>query len=121
MSTSLIRNETFYIKRLSIEEAREIQTSYYYFKMRTMIRSYNIINDAKRFEIIEEVIKNKRAMRQVASRYKIKYSTIQNIIRVYLTEGRAIKKKERNKRKPKINTSKNKEFPIVQKNFTNII
>eukprot|EP00826_Nyctotherus_ovalis_P008688 TRINITY_DN12254_c0_g1_i2.p1 TRINITY_DN12254_c0_g1~~TRINITY_DN12254_c0_g1_i2.p1 ORF type:complete len:132 (+),score=19.45 TRINITY_DN12254_c0_g1_i2:229-624(+) len=69
-------------------------------------RAYKITSDEVRYQIIHKVFTKKLGVSEVASEHNMKYSTVKNIVNLYIREGRFKKKRSREKKARTIPKSK---------------
>jgi len=70
-------------------------------------KSYQTTSDDQRFNFIEKIVNKELTIREAANLYGIRYSTGKTIMKVFKTEGRFEKKKQRLKKgskKPNLTT-----------------
>ena len=94
--------DVFIVKRLKPEEAMSIQISYYRSVVRSNQRSYNLLSDEKRYQLVDMITNKSMKVSEAAAYYGLNYMTVKNIISIYRNEGRIEKKKARKKRNKRV-------------------
>eukprot|EP00826_Nyctotherus_ovalis_P025898 TRINITY_DN2011_c0_g1_i1.p2 TRINITY_DN2011_c0_g1~~TRINITY_DN2011_c0_g1_i1.p2 ORF type:complete len:100 (+),score=5.88 TRINITY_DN2011_c0_g1_i1:191-490(+) len=85
----------FSVKRFKPEIAISLQRSYIRSARGPNKRTYCLLSDEKRHELIDKIVHNRMKATEVAAQYNIHYMTVRNVLKIYRNEGRIEKKKAR--------------------------
>eukprot|EP00826_Nyctotherus_ovalis_P028763 TRINITY_DN22684_c0_g1_i2.p1 TRINITY_DN22684_c0_g1~~TRINITY_DN22684_c0_g1_i2.p1 ORF type:complete len:119 (-),score=3.16 TRINITY_DN22684_c0_g1_i2:130-486(-) len=90
-------SSVYTVKRFSQEEAFKIHVSWLRSHRKPARRSYSSISNLQRYQILRDILSRELTVTEASVKYKLKYTTIKNILKIYKKEGRIEKKRTRGK------------------------